>query len=100
MLEDTNSLDTSQFIEQIVCSGLLGSEESSFWVEYTVLLEDLLEGVSSLTFIDIYILSAFTEQPYSELLGRTVVYISIITLSQATSHDVDSLQSDWMSLTL
>ena len=31
-----------------------------------------------------------------KLLGRTVVYIPIITLSHATSRDVGSLQSDWM----
>ena len=39
-------------------------------------------------------------KPYSKLLGRNVVYIPRITLNHATSHDVGSLQTDLMSLTL
>ena len=35
----------------------------------------------------IYILGVFTEKPYNKLLEHNVVYISIITLSQATSHE-------------
>ena len=34
-----------------------------------------------------YILGVFTEKPYSKALERNVVYIPIITLSRATSHD-------------
>ena len=51
-----------------------------------------------------YILGVFTEKPYSKPLEGNVVYIPIITLSHATSHDVKvnhgSLQSDWTSTTL
>ena len=36
---------------------------------------------------NIYILGVFTEKPYRKPLGRNVVYIPIITLSHATSHD-------------
>ena len=38
---------------------------------------------------NIYILSIFTEKPYrsSKALEHNVVYIPIITLSHATSHD-------------
>ena len=53
--------------------------------------------------MNIYILGVFTEKPYSKPLERTVVYIPIITLSHATSHDFKinhgSLQSDWTSVT-
>ena len=38
--------------------------------------------------------------PYSKLLGHDEVYIPIITLSHATSHDVETLRSDWTSMTL
>ena len=37
--------------------------------------------------LNIYILGVFTEKPYSKPLERNVVYIPIITLSHATSHD-------------
>ena len=53
--------------------------------------------------MNIYILGVFTEKPYSKPLERTVVYIPIITLSHATSHDFKinhgSLQSDWTAAT-
>ena len=35
----------------------------------------------------IYILSVFTEKPYSKAMERYEVYVSIIILSHATSHD-------------
>ena len=38
--------------------------------------------------VNIYILSVFTENPYSKPLECNEIYISIITLSHATSHDV------------
>ena len=37
--------------------------------------------------INIYILNAFTEKPYSKLMRRNVVYNPITTPSHATSHD-------------
>ena len=37
--------------------------------------------------INIYIVGVFTEIPYGKPLERNVVYIPIITLSHATSHD-------------
>ena len=37
--------------------------------------------------LNIYILGVFTEKPNSKPLERNVVYIPIITLSHATSHD-------------
>ena len=53
---------------------------------------------------NVYILGVFTEKLYSKPLKRNVVYIPIITLSHATSHDFNdvkinhgSLQSDWTS---
>ena len=36
---------------------------------------------------NIYTLGVFTEKPYSKPLERNVVYIPIITLSHAMSHD-------------
>ena len=36
---------------------------------------------------NIYILGVLTEKPYSKPLERNVVYIPIITLSHAMSHD-------------
>ena len=54
----------------------------------------------------VYILGVFTEKPCSKPLKRNVVYIPIITLSQATSHDLNdvkihhgSIQSYWTSAT-
>ena len=47
----------------------------------------------------IYILGVFTEKSYSKPLARNVVYIPIIILNHATSHDHSSLQSDWTSAT-
>ena len=38
-------------------------------------------------FANIYILSAFTEKPYSKLMRRNVVYNPITTSCHATSHD-------------
>ena len=59
-----------------------------------------------MTSINIYILGVFTEKPYSKLWERNVVYIQIITLSHATSHEFNdvkinngSLQSDWTAPT-
>ena len=49
-------------------------------------------------FIYIYILGVFTEKPYSKPLECNVVYIAIITLSQATSHDFKWRQNKpWLS---
>ena len=46
----------------------------------------------------IYILCVFTEKPYSTPLDRNVVYIPIITLSHATSHDFKWRQNKpWLS---
>ena len=46
----------------------------------------------------IYILGVFTEKPYSKPLERNVVYIPIITMSHATSHDFKWRQNKpWMS---
>ena len=39
-----------------------------------------------------------TEEPYSKLLERNVVYIPILTLSHATSHDFKRLQRTHGSL--
>ena len=57
-------------------------------------------------FFNIYILGVFTGKPYSKPLEHNVVYIPIITLRHATSHDFKwrqinhgSLQSDWTSAT-
>ena len=44
-------------------------------------------GNGHYTFSYIYILGVFTEKPYSKPLERNVVYIPVITLSHATSHD-------------
>ena len=47
---------------------------------------------------NIYSLGVFTEKPYSKLLERNEVYIPIITLSQATSHDFKWCQNKpWLS---
>ena len=47
---------------------------------------------------NIYILGVFTEKPYSKPLESNVVYISIITLSHATSYDFKWRQSKpWLS---
>ena len=35
----------------------------------------------------IYVLSVFTEKPYSKAVERFEVYVSIITSSHATPHD-------------
>ena len=43
------------------------------------------EYSSDLLFYNIYILSVFTEKLYSEAMEHNVVYISITTLSHATS---------------
>ena len=47
---------------------------------------------------NIYILGVFTEKPYNKPLERNVVYIPIITLSNATSHDFKWRQNKpWLS---
>ena len=43
--------------------------------------------LSKILTANIYILGVFTEKPYSKPLERNVVYIPIITLSHAMSHD-------------
>ena len=49
-------------------------------------------------FLYIYILGVFTEKPYSKPLERKVVYIPIIILSHATSHDFKWRQNKpWLS---
>ena len=49
-------------------------------------------------FLNIYSLGIFTEKPYSKPLGCNVVYIPIITLSHATSHDFKWRQNKpWLS---
>ena len=49
--------------------------------------KDSKYSVKSRIRINIYILGVFTEKPYSKPLKCNVVYIPIITLSHATSHD-------------
>ena len=50
------------------------------------------------TNINIYILGVFTEKPYSKPLECNVVYIPIIILSHATSHDFKWCQNKpWLS---
>ena len=50
-----------------------------------------------------YILSLFTEKPFSKTVERNEVYVSIITSSHMTVSDVKInhglLQSDWTSAT-
>ena len=49
-------------------------------------------------FINIYILGVFTEKHYNKPLERNVIYIPIITLSHATSHDFRwRLDKPWLS---
>ena len=51
-----------------------------------------------LLWYNIYILGVFTEKPYSKQLECNLVYIPIITLSHATSHDFKWHQNKpWLS---
>ena len=49
-------------------------------------IQKLIFFTSEIT-LYIYILNAFTENPYSKLMRRNVVYNPITTSSHATSHD-------------
>ena len=55
-------------------------------IVWTVVSTNLMFYKGSLR-LNIYILAVFTEKAYSKPLERNVVYIPIITLSHATSHD-------------
>ena len=49
--------------------------------------------------VNIYILDVFNEKPFSKPLEPNLVYILIITLSRATSHDFKSRQNKpWLSM--
>ena len=76
------------------------------WASLTLLATHCIYtsmNVRKIKFINIYILSAFTEKAYSKAVERYGVYVSIITLSHMTESDVKinhgPLQSDWTSAT-
>ena len=58
-----------------------------FFIHHNFIKYDSMYVYIEHLFYNVYILSVFTEKPYSKSLERNEVYIPIITLSHAKSHD-------------